>query len=128
MAFWASDYVLQGGLERIAEADRLFVCSGQPTSYQEASSDLMLAQKAVVPGDGNGSFTIEDGDSTGRKVTVSAQSISAASASGTGDHVALADSANARVLWVAPLASSVAIVSGNPVNVPAFKVTAPDPA
>lgn len=128
MGFFANDYVLEGALERIAEADRLFLCSDEPATYNEASSTMMLAQDTLTPGDGNGDFTVADGDSNGRKVTVDARTIASASNSGTANHVALCDSGNSRVLWVGTLSSSIGITSGNPVYVPDFKVTVPDPS
>ena len=128
MGKWAHDDVLDALLNEIADnVTRLFVCSSQPTTYQEASADFMLAEKTLTPGNGNGVFTNADGDSSGRKSTVAAQAIAAASASGTATHIALADSANSKLLYVTTTGSNYSVTSGQPVNVNAFKITVPDP-
>lgn len=129
MGKWAHDDVLNASLNAIADnATRMFVCSGQPTTYQEASSDLMLAQQVLTPGDGNGDFTLGDGNSTGRKLTVAAQTIASASNSGTANHVAFADSVNSKLLAVTECSSSYAVTSGQPVNVQEIVIDNPDPA
>lgn len=127
MAKWAHDDVMDALLEAIAAADRLFVCNDQPATYAEASADMMLAEQTLTPGDGNGDFTLDDGDSSGRKATVAAQVIASADATGTANHVALADSANSKLLYVTTTPSSYSVTSGQPVNVDEFDITVPDP-
>lgn len=128
MGKWAHDDVMDALLNEIVDnATRLFVCSSQPATYAEASSDFMLAEQIVTPGDGNGDFDLADGDSSGRKATVAAQAITAAAAGGTATHVALADQANSKLLYVTETGSSYAVTSGQPVNVDEFDITVPDP-
>ncbi len=106
---------------------RMFLCSAEPASYQEASADNMLVQQTLTPGDGNGDFTIAEGDSSGRKLTVEAQTGITVTNSGTVTHVAICDSVNSKVLAVTEVNSPYAVTSGNTVNVPAFDLTLADP-
>lgn len=128
MAAFADDYTLEGNLERIAEGTRLFLCNDLPTTYAEASADMMLAQATLTPGDGNGDFAIADGASSGRKVTLEGRQIASASASGSATHYAICDNANSRVLWAKELSSQISVTSGNPVDIEDIVITTPDPA
>jgi hypothetical protein len=127
MGKWFHNDVLDASLKEIIDnCTRVFMCSGQPTTYQEASVDLMLAAIVVTPGAGNGDFTIGDGDSSGRKATLLEQSV-AASNTGTANHVAFGDSANSKLLAVTELNSSYALTSGQTVALEAVDITNPDP-
>lgn len=128
MAKWAHTDVLDAKLKYIADnGTRLFVCSAQPTTYAEASSTYMLAQKVMTVGDGNGHYTVGAGAVNGRRVTVAAQAGVTVSNSGTANHVAIADSVNSKLLVVTTLPQAFAVVQGGQVNVPAFDLTSPDP-
>jgi hypothetical protein len=113
MAVFYSDIVRNVELDYIADnANRMCVCSALPTTYTEAATTYMLAYKALTVGDGNGVYTIADGDVSGRKLTVAQQSISAASSTGTATYVALVDTVNQNLLCAVPLAST-ALTAGN---------------
>lgn len=89
MGVFMSDSVLDGLLEKAALADRVTVCSAQPTSIGEITT-YKLGDLALTPGDGNGDFVIANGDTNGRKLTLLAQNIPLTT-SGTADHVAIDD-------------------------------------
>lgn len=127
MGKWINDDALDAGLKAVIDnCNKLFLCSAQPTTYAEASSDFALAEQDLTTGDGNGDYTIADGDSSGRKATVAAQQIASADADGTATHVALCDSANSKLWYVAITGTSFPVVSGQPVNVDAFAVNFAD--
>ena len=69
-----------------------------------------------------GDITKADGDVSGRKFVVGAKSNSdvTATATGTGTHVALIDTVNSVLLFVATC-PSVSIISGNPTSIVAFQ-------
>lgn len=123
MAKWSSDDVLDGMLDIIALADIMTVCSQQPADRTEAVTTYALADVAMVPGDGN-DFTIADGDTSGRKVTVAAKSGVPVDTSGTATHVALSDAT--RLLYVTTCTSQV-LTAGNTVDFPAWDVEVADP-
>lgn len=89
MSVFMSDNILDGLLEKAALADRVTICSAQPTSIVEVTT-YKLGDLALTPGDGNGDFVIANGDANGRKVTLLAQNIPL-TVSGTADHVVIDD-------------------------------------
>ena len=124
MAISTADYVLDGSLKALAEGTAMHLCATQPTTFAQASSTKSLGSVALTPGDGGGDFTIADAGTAGRKVTVAAQSISVTSG-GTGDHIAIVDTANTRLLHVTTTTSR-AVLSGDTYNAAAFAWTNTD--
>lgn len=111
--------VLDAALNKIATATRLTVCSGAPANFAGISA-VALADVVMSSGD----YSVSDGDVSGRKVTVSAQSDIEVDASGTATHIALDDGTT--LLYVTEC-SSQALVEGNTVNVPSWDVEIADP-
>jgi hypothetical protein len=91
------------------------VCSTQPTSYAEATSTYELA---TVNGLTSTDLTLGDGDTSGRKVTLSAQSSLTVDTTGTAAHVAWWGSSGSTLLLVTTCTTQ-ALTTGNTVNVPA---------
>jgi len=120
------DDVLDGALEIIkSNANLITVCSSEPTTRDQAtkeaaSSGFKLADVAVSSAD----FTIENGSSGGRKITVGAQNSVSVDDSGSAQHVALCD--GTRLLLVTTCTKQ-ALTAGNKVNIPTFKDTIGDP-
>jgi hypothetical protein len=119
------DAVLDVFLARIDDADRLFVCSTQPTTYAEASATYDLATVEMTPGAGNGDFTLGDGDSPGRKVTIAQQANASITDSGTAAHVALGLTTGSVLLYVTTCTEQV-LTSGGTVTIPAWDVEISD--
>ena len=111
MAIATDDYVLDGSLKALAEGTALHLCATQPTTFAEASSTKSLGSVTLTAGDGGGDFTIADAGTAGRKVTIAAQSIPVTSG-GTGDHIAIVDTANTRLLHVTTTTSR-AVLNGD---------------
>jgi hypothetical protein len=126
MAKFSSDTVMDAALDVVATATLLTVCSTQPTTYAEASSTYKLADIVLTPGDGNGDFTVADGDTNGRKVTVAQQADVDIDSDGTAEHVALCISGSSTLLYVTTCTSQ-ALTSGGTVTVPAWDVEISDP-
>jgi len=97
-------------------ANKMVVCSSQPTTYAEANATFMLANVAMASGD----FTLAAGDTSGRKITSGAKTGISITNSGTAQHVAWIDSTNSK-LYVVTTCTSQAINTGGTVDVPAWK-------
>lgn len=125
MAKFAVDAVLDGTLDIIATATKLVVCSAQPTTYAEANSTYALADIVIDSGD----FTKANGDTSGRKITIGAQSSVLIDASGTATHIALVITGSSTLLYGTTCTSQALTANGsNTVNVPAWDIEIADPA
>lgn len=116
MAKFVADAVLEAALNKIATATRLVVCSGQPANFAGIAA-VALADVTMTAGAGNGDYTIADGDVSGRKLTVLAQTGVPVDSSGTATHIALDDGTT--LLHVTTCTSQV-LTAGNTVNTPAY--------
>jgi hypothetical protein len=117
----APDAFLDAALNYAGEADYLCVCSDTPTTYTDAYTTYMLAKVAVDSGD----FTKAD-DTSGRKVTVGAQTGVSITNSGTATHVALVKTGDTTLRFVTTCTSQV-ITAGGTVDTPAWKISIADP-
>jgi hypothetical protein len=123
MAF-INDRVFDNGLTVLdTEANRLDICSQEPTTYTEATSTYTLGNKT--------SLTVnapQDGVSNGRRVRVSAITDGTVTATGTATHWAVVDTSNSRLLATGALSASQAVTNGNVFTLTEFSVTIPDAA
>lgn len=99
-------------------------CSAQPGTYNEANVTFALASKTLTSGNFTGP---QDGDVSGRKVTINAEPSVAVTASGTGTHVALLDTVNLKLLYVTT-STSQAVLLGGLVDLPAWDIEISDPS
>lgn len=97
----------------------LHVCSSAPANHAGIAA-VSLADVTVDASD----FTAADGDSSGRKVTVAAQSGVTVDTSGTATHLAGTDGTT--MLFLTEVTSQ-ALTSGNTINIPAFDIEFGDP-
>lgn len=108
--------VLDAALNNIKNgANRMVVCSGQPLTYADVTT-MKLAEVAMAPAD----LTAGAGDVSGRKLTTTAKSGLSIAASGTANHIALANSV-AGTLDLVTTCTAQALSTGGTVDVPAFK-------
>lgn len=114
--------VLDASLSYIsANADKAVICSAEPTSYAEANVTYALAD--YVP-----SFTgPADGDASGRKLTVDAETGIVIDASGNGTHVALLKTGTSTLLYVTTIAVPQALVAANTADLAAWDIEIADP-
>ena len=115
--------VLDGALDIIKNNCNLMtVCSTEPTTRTEAVTTYALADVAMSGTD----FTHADGDTNGRKTTVSAKSSVLIDTSGSAQHVALVD--GTRLLYVTTCTTQALTANGsNTVNIPAWDIEIADP-
>lgn len=122
MAKAANDVFIDGGLLRIDDCVTLTVCTAQPANFAGIAA-VALAAVTLTAGDGNGDYTIANGDTSGRKLTVTQQTAISITASGTATHVVLDDGVDIYVTTC----TSQALTSGGTVTVPAWDIEIADP-
>jgi hypothetical protein len=123
MGKYIADAVANAGLAVVGTGNVMTICSAQPTTRTEAVTTYKLADVTLTAGDGNGDYTIADGDVNGRKLTIAEQADIPIDTSGTATHIAICDGSN--VLLVTTCTSQ-AVTSGNTATVPAFAHTISD--
>lgn len=116
MAKKYADSVFDGALAVADNATTVHVTSAEPANHAGIAA-VSLADIAVTAGAGNGDYTISDGDVSGRKLRLAAQSGVTVDASGTATHVVGTDGTT--LLWCTTCTSQ-ALTSGNTVDIPAF--------
>lgn len=127
MAKWANDSMMDAALSYVDDATLLTVCSAQPTTYEEASSTYKLADVVMTAGAGNGDYTLANGDSSGRKLTVVQQANIDIDSSGDATHVALCISGSSALLYVTTCTTQT-LTAGGTVTVPAWDIEVADPS
>jgi hypothetical protein len=123
MAKACSDAYMDAMLALIDDATTLHVCSGQPANFAGIAA-VTLADVTLTAGAGNGDYTLANGDTNGRKLTVAQQSSVPIDSSGTATHVVLTDGTNIYVTTC----TSQALTSGGTVTVPAWDIEVADPS
>jgi hypothetical protein len=110
--------------EIIDTGDMLQICSTVPTTYAEANATYMLAQLALTAPD----YTLADGTTSGRMITVAAQTAIPVTTQGVATYAAITDSAGGGRLLAYSPCTNILIYVGNTVNTTAFKIILPDVA
>ena len=121
MSKWVNDAALDAALDWIADANLMVLCSQQPSNRTEAVSTYALADAILAASD----FTKADGDVSGRKLTIGAQSAIEVDASGTGNHVALCNGSD---LVYVTICTDKVVDSGGTVDFGAWDVELADPS
>jgi hypothetical protein len=130
MAKMVADAVLDAALQYLEDnADRLCVCSAEPTTYAEATTTYdggaSKYKLAIVTID-SGDFTGPADGTSGRKTTVNEQAAITVDASASATHIALCKSGTTALLYVTTCTSQ-ALTAGNTVTVPAWIIQIADP-
>jgi hypothetical protein len=121
MAKWQIDAMLDAGLQYIIDnTTEMYLCTSQPADRAAA----IAADVANVTGLNSGDFTAPaNGDSSGRKIVVSAQNGLTAIDDGDATHVALCSGS---VLLYVTDHTSQAVTTGNTVNIGAWDIELAD--
>ncbi len=106
-----------------SEANRVDICSSEPTTYTAATSTNTLGNETSIS-----ISAPTDGDTSGRKVTLSAVTSGTVTGTGTATHYAITDTGNSRLLVTGSLSSSQSVTSGNTFSLTAVDIEIPDPA
>lgn len=118
MAKYANPNFIDGAFNVIkASADTITytLCSTQPTTRTEAVATYMLASTTLNK---TTEITLANGDTSGRKMTISAKTGVSVTNTGTGNHVAICDASN--LLFVTTVTPQ-AVSSGGTVDIGAWK-------
>jgi hypothetical protein len=112
--------VLDAALNKVATGTIMTICSSQPTSRTEAVTTYALADVTLTGGD----FTLANGDTSGRKVTIAQKTTIPIDTTGTANHIAICDSTD---LLLVTTCASQQLIQGGTVTNPAFKyeITSP---
>jgi hypothetical protein len=106
MAKWANDQMMDDALNYVkTKATILSMCNAQPTTAAEALSTYALGTIATA----TGNMTLGNGDSSGRKVTHAAATLTVGT-SGTVSHVAFTGSGS--LLFVGTCAPTAVTAAG----------------
>lgn len=99
MGVFTSDAHLDASLDAIALANKVTILSAQPLNIVEIGT-YKLGDLALTPGDGAGDFVKANGDVSGRKLTLLAQTIPITT-TGSATHVAIDNGINFTVFTCA---------------------------
>jgi len=129
MAKWAHDDIMDAALDYIIDnSDYLYLCTsdtetaGTPDYTKVTTTANLISGHAVTSGD----FAIDDGDTSGRKVTVAEQANLSVTVSGDAVNVCLVDSGNTKVLYQTTCTTQ-SLSSGSQVTIPAWDIEFRDP-
>jgi len=107
-----NDDVLDALLAEIRDnANRLDICSAEPTTYTQATSTYTLGNKTTP-----GFSTIGDRTPNGRKFTVNAITDGSVTDTDDATHFALVDTVNSKLLVTQALSSTEGVTDGNDFN------------
>lgn len=95
-----------------AEGTNIHVCSAEPANYAGIAA-VQLATASI-----SGSYTKANGDTSGRKNTVPAQTAVSISVSGTATHVVISNGSS--TMYLVTTCTSQALTSGGTVDIAAF--------
>ena len=119
-----NDRVFDSGLTVLeTEANRVDICSSEPTTYAAATSTLTLGNKTSIS-----ISAPADASPNGRKVTLAAITNASVTGTGTATHYAITDTSSNRLLATGDLSASQVVTSGNEFNLTSSDIRIPDPA
>lgn len=85
-----ADAVYDAALAKLATCTHVTACTSEPANYAGISG-VAVGSYTLTAGDGNGDWTIASGDTSGRKLTLGAQSGNNATGTGAADYLAFDD-------------------------------------
>lgn len=120
MAKFQNDTIFDDGTLQYVRlrGNRVVVLSAQSGTFSDANSstgDMLAKSSAITSTD----YTLANGDTSGRKITVAAQSSVSVSVTGTASHVGVISTTGSALLLITTCTTQ-ALTTGNTVNIPAF--------
>lgn len=113
-----ADAVYNAALDKIATCTRVSACTAEPANYAGIAA-VSVGNYTLTAGTGNGDWLIADGDTSGRKITLLAQSGNNGTATGAASFLAFDDGAT---LLCVVAGSGQTVNSGSPWTIAQFKV------
>lgn len=121
MAKLMNDSGADAALNFWTDADKMTLCSAEPTSYTEGNATYALADVAPT------FDALANGDTSGRKRGVQAKTGVAVDVSGTANHVSLLKTGDTTLRYVTTCTPQ-AIVNPGTVDIGAWKIELADPS
>lgn len=119
---YLNDRVLDNGLVILdTEANRLHICSQEPTTYTEATSTYSLGNSATLS-----IGAPENRSPNGRRVVVASVGDGVVTSSGTANYWAIVDTVNSRFLATGLLDDPAVVTAGNGFSITPFDIGIPD--
>ena len=120
MAVNIPDAVKEQLLDYIADTgDTLYICTDEPANYAGIAA-VEVGSVALTEGDGNGDYTIGDGDTSGRKLTLAQQTVTPDDTDSV-THIVIADDVGEELLAV-NTCSSYAVTNGVDVVIASYDI------
>ena len=118
---YIADAALDAALNNINDGNRVDICSSEPANVTEATSTNTLGNKTSAS-----VGSPADGDTSGRKVTISAITDGSVTADGTASHWALSEGTT-ELKAAESLTSTQSVTNGNDFSLGAIDIEFPDP-
>lgn len=100
---------------QLQEGDEVHVCTAEPTTVLEARTTFNLATQAIDGAD----FTLANGDTSGRKNTLTPDAAASITATGTGNHICVTRAAGTSLANITT-ATAQLLTSGGTVDIGAM--------
>lgn len=127
MAKFVPDTTLDAMLDVIADnVDRIDICSTQPTNYTEATSTYSLGNTTVTAGTAGADWSIANGDTSGRKLTLAEQTGVSIGSNGDAQHIAGTNGTD--TLYFVTTCTLQTVTSGNTATIQTFDIEIQDAA
>ena len=123
MAKKLDDSVLDAPVDKLATAVTQVVTSAEPANHAGIAA-VTLASNTMTAGVGNGDYTKANGDTSGRKLQVVAQTGVSISANGSATHICYTDGTT---LLGCTTCTTQVVTSGGTLTIPTHKVEFADP-
>ena len=118
MAATMPDTTVDAALDRVALSTAVHACTSAPANHAGIAA-VSVGNYTLTAGDGNGDWTIANGDVSGRKITLGAQSGNNGTGTGAANFLAFTDGSTLH--YVAD-ADGDTVNSGSPWTIGAFDV------
>lgn len=119
---YVNDRVMDNGLTILdSEADRIDICTQEPTTYTEATSTYSKGYKDHGAA-GSAFGAVGDRTPSGRKVSSTTVTDGAVTGNGTVTHWAVSDVGNTRLLAAGALSASKVVASGDTFSLASFDI------
>jgi len=123
-----NDLVLDAALQYLEDnVDFLSVCEATCTTYEHAHSNKGTATGKVLASSATPTFTGPDNDTSGRKTNVDEEASMTVDISGNAEEICLCD-VSATALLYKTSCTLQALMAGNTVTAPTWKINIADPS
>lgn len=120
---WSSDFLDAVFTALAASANRICLCSAEPTTYTQATDTYRLAHADLSSADFG---AVVNGTTSGRQMTVAQKTGVTVAATGVAAYVALVDTTNLRLKYVGR-ASDYGVTLGEEITIAETQIEISDP-